>query len=115
MKRETHKIDAKDKSLGRVATEAAKLLLGKHKPNFSPREDRGDFVVIKSLEQVKITGKKLEQKGYYKHSGFPGGLKETSLKKLFKRSPQEVMKRAVWGMLPKNRLRKQRIKRLKFE
>lgn len=115
MERETHKIDAQDKSLGRVAAKAAKILLGKHKPEFNPRQDRGDFVVIENVEQTRITGKKMAQKEYFKHSGFPGGVKKTSLKKMFEKSPQKVLKKAVWGMLPKNKLRTKRINRLKFK
>lgn len=115
MKREIHTIDATGKVLGRLATEIALLLRGKHKPEFVPYKDMGDFVVVKNVEKIKITGKKIKQKKYYRHSGYLGGLKEIPLEKLFKEKPEEVLKRAVYGMLPKNKLRARQIKRLKFE
>jgi len=115
MKRETHIIDAEGKVLGRLASKIAILLRGKHKPQFKPHEDGGDFVIVKNVSKLKITGKKLEKKIYYHHTGYIGGLKETPLKKLFKENPGEVLRRAVYGMLPKNKLRKKIIKRLKIE
>ncbi|PIS17340.1 MAG: 50S ribosomal protein L13 [Candidatus Nealsonbacteria bacterium CG09_land_8_20_14_0_10_42_14] len=115
MKRETHTINVADKVLGRVATEVAVFLRGKHKPDFQPNRDGGDFVVIKNADKMKFTGKKLEKKKYFSHSGYLGGLKETPMKKLFSQTPEEVFKRAVWGMLPTNKLRAEQIKRLKFE
>lgn len=115
MRRETHTIDATNKILGRLASEIAILLRGKHKPDFDPSKDMGDFVVVKNVEKIKITGKKIEQKKYFRHSDYLGGSKEIPLKKLFKERPAEVLKKAVWGMLPKNRLRKKMIKRLKIE
>lgn len=114
MKRETHTIDAKGKFLGRLATEIAILLHGKHKPNFQPNKDMGDFVVVRNVDQIRFTGKKMEEKKYYRHSGFPGGLKEISLKKLFAKDQNKVLKIAVLGMLPKNKLRPRQIKRLSF-
>lgn len=114
MKRETHTIDAANKVLGRLATEIAILLRGKHKPDFVPYKDMGDFIVVKNIEKIKITGKKMEQKKYFHHSGYLGGLKEIPLKKLFEREPGEVLKKAVFGMLPKNKLRAEQIKRLKI-
>ncbi len=114
MQRDTHTIDAKDKVLGRLATKIVPLLRGKHKRDFVPHIDNGDFVVVKNVSEMKITGKKLEQKKYYRHSGYLGGLKETPLKVLFKEKPSEVLKKAVFGMLPKNRLRAKQIKRLKI-
>jgi large subunit ribosomal protein L13 len=113
--RKTHTIDAGGKVLGRLATQIAVLLRGKHKPTFVPYKDEGDFVVVKDIKNIKITGKKLEQKKYYRHSGYPGGFKEIAMKKLFAEKPAEVLKKAVWGMLPKNKLRKEMIKRLKIE
>lgn len=115
MKREIHKIDASDKVLGRLATEIAALLQGKNKPDFAPHSDMGDVVIIKNVEKIKLTGKKTEQKIYYHHSGFMGGLKEIPYKKVFKKDPSEILRKAVLGMLPKNKLRPKRIKRLKFE
>lgn len=113
--RKTHTIDATGKVLGRLASEIAILLRGKHKSDFAPHKDEGDFVKVKNIEKIKITGNKLEQKKYYRHSGYPGGLKEVPLKKVFKEDPAQVLKKAVWGMLPKNKLRKKQIKRLKIE
>ncbi len=110
-----HTIDAEDISLGRLATKIAGLLRGKHKEDFAPNKDDGDFVIVKNFSKVKITGKKMEQKKYYSHSGYLGGLKEIPMSKLFEEDPFEVLRRAVWGMLPKNKLRRDQIKRLKVE
>jgi len=115
MKRQTQTIDAAGKILGRLATEIAVLLRGKGRSDFRPNQDSGDFVVVKNVDKIKVTGKKMEQKKYYHYSGYPGGMKETSLKKLFEKSPTEVLRKAVFGMLPKNKLRAEQIKRLKFE
>lgn len=115
MTRQTHTIDAAGKILGRLAAEIAVLLRGKQRPDFLPNQDAGDFVVVKNVAQIKITGRKMEQKKYYRHSGYPGGLKETPLKKLFEISPAEVLRKSVFGMLPRNKLRAEQIKRLKFE
>jgi large subunit ribosomal protein L13 len=112
--RETHTIDATNKTLGRLASQIAVLLRGKQKPDFVPYKDMGDFVLVRNVEKIKITGKKMEQKKYYRHSGYPGGLKEIPLKTLFKKNPAEVLRKAVLGMLPKNKLRKKQINRLKF-
>lgn len=114
MERKTHTIDATNKVLGRLATEIAILLRGKNKTDFAPNKDIGDFVVVKSIKKIKITGKKFEKKIYYHHTGYLGGLKETPFKKLFKKDPGEVLKKAVFGMLPKNKLRAKQIKRLKI-
>ncbi|KPJ71431.1 50S ribosomal protein L13 [Parcubacteria bacterium DG_74_3] len=115
MKRQSHTIDASGQVLGRMATKIAVLLQGKQKPHFVRYQDMGDFVVVKNVEKMKITGKKIGQKKYYYHSGYLGGLKELPLKKLFKKNPIEVLKKAIYGMLPKNKLRAKQIKRLKFE
>ncbi|MBL7156138.1 MAG: 50S ribosomal protein L13 [Candidatus Pacebacteria bacterium] len=114
-KRETHTIDVTDKVLGRIATRIALLLRGKHKPSFVLNQDVGDFVVIKNTDKLKFTGKKFDQKIYYHHSGYMGGLKKVPLKKIFNKNPGEILKKAVYGMLPKNKLRPKQIKRLKFE
>jgi large subunit ribosomal protein L13 len=111
----THLIDATNKSLGRLAVEIAILLRGKHKVDFVPYKNMGDVVIVKNVDKVKLTGKKLLQKKYYKHTGYTGHLKEISLEKLFEKSPELVLKKAVYGMLPKNKLRDKIIKRLKFE
>lgn len=115
MQRKTHTIDATNKVLGRLAVEVSLLLRGKQKPEFVPYKDVGDFVTVKNIEKIIITGKKMDNKKYYSFSGYPGGLKEIPLKKVFDRNPGEVLKRAVSGMLPKNKLRAKQIKRLKFE
>ena len=114
MERKTHTIDAANKVLGRLATEIAILLRGKNKTDFAPNKDIGDFVVVKNIKKIRITGKKFEKKIYYHHTGYLGGLKETPFKKLFKKDPGEVLKKAVFGMLPKNKLRAKQIKRLKI-
>ena len=115
MKRETHTIDVSGKVLGRIAVQIAVLLRGKHKPDFVPYRDMGDFVIVKNVAKLKITGKKMEQKKYFHHSGYLGGVKEIPFKKIFKTNPAEILRKAVFGMLPKNKLRAEQIKKLKFE
>mgnify|MGYP000506427291 CR=1 FL=1 len=115
MERETHTIDAAGEKLGRVASEVAKLLRGKHKPTFNPREDRGDFVDIENVSEMEVSGKKLKQKSYYHHTGHPGGIKEKQLKELIENDPGEVLKKAVKGMLPDNKLREDQMKRLNIK
>ena len=109
-----YKIDATNKVLGRLASKIAILLQGKHKPNFVPYLNTGDKVIVTNTDKMKITGKKLKKKVYYRHSGYPGGLKKITLEELMKKDSREVLRKAVWGMLPKNKLRKQRIKNLKL-
>jgi large subunit ribosomal protein L13 len=113
IKRTWHLIDAKDQILGRLATKVATLLIGKHKADYSPHLDSGDFVVIVNAEKIELTGKKQMQKKYFRHSGYPGGFKEVSFEKLFLENPQKVIELAVSGMLPDNRLKKIRLQRLK--
>ena len=115
MRRQTHKIDASGKVLGRLASETAILLRGKHKPNFQPNLDMGDFALVRNVDKIKITGKKLKNKKYYRHSGFPGGFKEIPFEKVFKKNPEKTLEMAVLRMLPKTKLRKDQIKRLTFE
>jgi large subunit ribosomal protein L13 len=115
IKREKHIIDADGKTLGKLAVEISILLMGKHKPNFEYYQDKGDFVVVKNPSKFRLTGRKMEQKKYYHHTGYLGGLKAVSVRKVFEKNPSEVIKKAVYGMLPKNKLRAQQIKRLKFE
>lgn len=112
MERKTYTIDASEKMLGRLATEVVLLLRGKDKPDFEYREDRGNSVSIFNIDKIKVSGKKADQKIYYKHSGYHGGLKKTIYKNLFAKNPAEVLRKAVYNMLPKNRLRPQMIKRL---
>lgn len=111
--RKHHTLDATDKPMGRLATEVATLLRGKHKATYQPNIDNGDFVTISNVDKIKFTGNKYESKIYYSHSGHPGGLKENSLKKLFEKNPGEVLRKTVWHMLPTNKLRDKMIKRLK--
>ena len=106
-------LDASDHVLGRLATEAAKLLRGKHKPEFTPHLDTGDFVVVVNAEKVQVTGRKLDDKVYYRHSGTPGGLKSETLKERLDKYPERVIRDAVWGMLPKNRLGRKLLRKLK--
>jgi len=115
MESKTHIIDATDKVLGRLAVEVSLLLRGKNKTTFAPHKNEGDLVIVKNIDKMKFTGKKLKQKKYYHHSGYLGSLKATSLEKLYKERPGEVLRRAIMGMLPKNRLRAKAIKRLKIE
>ncbi|MFH1187852.1 MAG: 50S ribosomal protein L13 [bacterium] len=112
--RQIHKIDAEGKTHGRLATGIAILLMGKNKANYLPNIDNGNFVEVANASKMKFTGKKLDQKKYYSYSGYPGGLKERKMKEVFKKNPQEVLHKAVYNMLPKNKLRKEFIKRLKF-
>lgn len=106
-------INAEGKTLGRLATEVAVLLRGKRKPEFAHFVDCGDFVVVINAEKVSVTGKKLEQKKYYSHSGYPGGLKVKTLKELLDKKPEEVVRKAVWGMIPKGKLGRAVYKKLK--
>jgi large subunit ribosomal protein L13 len=114
MIRQTHKIDVTDKVLGRISTEIAILLRGKNKIEYQPHMDQGDIVEISNVSNLKFTGKKIDQKIYYKYSGYPGGLKETKLRKKMEDNPEFVLRNAVYHMMPKNKLRDQMIKRLKF-
>jgi large subunit ribosomal protein L13 len=107
-------IDAENVVLGRLASEIAKILRGKKKPIFSPHIDTGDFVVVVNAEKIAVTGNKLSDKKYYHHTGYPGGIKSISLEKLLFKKPEEVIKKAVWGMLPKNSLGRNMIKKLKI-
>jgi len=113
IERQWHVLDASDKILGKLATEAAKLLMGKHKPNFSRHLDTGDFVVIINAAKVRFTGKKAEQKLYHSHSGYPGGLKTINLERMMETNPTRVVEHAVKGMLPHNRLGAKMLKKLK--
>jgi large subunit ribosomal protein L13 len=113
IERQWHVIDASDKILGKLATEAAKLLMGKHKPTFSRHLDTGDFVVVINAAKVRVTGKKAEQKLYHSHSGYPGALKSVSLERMMATHPTRVIEHAVKGMLPHNRLGAKMLKKLK--
>ncbi len=106
-------VDATDRGLGRVATEIARRLRGKHKPEFTPHVDTGDYIVVVNVEKLRVTGDKAQQKKYYRHSGYPGGIYETSFTKLQQRFPDRVLMKAVKGMLPKGPLGYAMIKKLK--
>jgi len=107
-------VDAENKILGRLATQIAMRLRGKHKPIFTPHADTGDFVVVINAEKVALTGKKWDKKIYYRHSGYIGGLQEISAKKLLEKKPEDVLRYAVRGMLPKNSLGRRQLKKLKI-
>ncbi len=113
IERQWHVIDASDKVLGRLATQVASLLMGKHKPIFSRHLDTGDFVVVINADRVRVTGNKAKQKLYYRHSGYPGGLKAISLEKMMQTNPTRVIEHAVKGMLPHNRLGASIMKKLR--
>jgi len=113
IEREWWVIDAADRTLGRIATQVAYLLMGKHKPIYASHTDTGDYVVVINAAKVKVTGKKAEQKIYYRHSGYPGGLKSQRFEELFGKDPSRVIELAVKGMLPHNRLGRAMFKKLK--
>ncbi|HID63894.1 MAG TPA: 50S ribosomal protein L13 [Anaerolineae bacterium] len=113
IKRDWYVVDAQGKTLGRLASEIAKILRGKHKPIYVPYMDCGDYVIVVNAEKVRVTGRKLDQKFYYRHSGYPGGLKSISLRDQLQKHPARVLEAAVRGMLPKNRLGRAMIKKLK--
>ena len=108
-----HLVDAEDKVLGRLAVKIATILSGKNKAQYSPNADLGDFVVVVNAEKVKVTGSKFTQKNYYHHTGYPGGLKTKSFEKMQDDTPEKIIEKAVKGMLPKNKLANQIIKKLK--
>ena len=111
--RKWHLVDADGLVVGRLASQVAKILRGKNKPIFTPHVDTGDFVVIVNAEKVRFTGNKLEKKAYYRHTGYPGGLKTTMAKDIMKKTPERIIYSAVRGMLPKNTLGRQQFKKLK--
>jgi large subunit ribosomal protein L13 len=106
-------VDASDQVLGRMASRIAACLRGKHKAQFTPNVDTGDYIVVINAERVRLTGKKLDQKIYYHHTGYPGGIKAETAKRRLERRPEKVIMDAVWGMLPKNRLGRAMLKKLK--
>jgi len=110
----THTIDASGKILGRLATDIAILLQGKNRPDYCPYLDTGDNVIIINTSKIKVSGRKSEQKKYYRHSGYIGSLKEITYEKLFAKDPNKILRKAVYGMLPKNKLRAKMLKRLKL-
>ena len=106
-------VDATDKILGRLASEIAHIIKGKHKPIYAPHVDVGDHVIVVNAEKVRVTGKKAEQKVYYRHTGYPGGLKSTPYSKMLTDHPERILKKAVWGMLPHNKLGRSMFKKLR--
>jgi len=113
IEREWYVVDATDLTLGRLATQIASVLRGKHKPQYTPHEDVGDFVVVINAEKIHVTGRKLDQKMYYRHSGYPGGIKSISLRRQLEKHPERVIEHAVKGMLPRGPLGRRQFKKLK--
>jgi len=112
IKRKWYVVDAEGKTLGRLATQVAIVLRGKHKPTFTPHVDTGDHVIVVNAEKIHLTGDKVRQKTYYRHSGYPGGLKSETVKDLLERKPYVIVERAIKGMLPKTKLGKQMARKL---
>lgn len=115
MERKIHKIDASNKAAGRIASQIALILRGKNKPGYQPHKDEGDIVIVENIKELKFTGKKIEQKKYFRYSGYPGGIKEVKIKDLFKSNPGQILKNAVKQMLPDNKLRDGMLKRLNIK
>lgn len=113
IQREWWVVDAEGKTLGRVAAQVAHVLKGKHKTSYAPHMDVGDFVIVTNCDKIRVTGRRLQQKIYYRHTGYPGGLRSESLEKLLDRKPERVIEIAVKGMLPKNRLGRQMYRKLR--
>jgi large subunit ribosomal protein L13 len=113
IERQWYVVDAKGQNLGRLATRIASALLGKHKPSFTPGVPMGDYVIVINAGDVVVTGKKMDEKIYYRHSGFPGGLKSISLRQQLQKFPDRVIRAAVWGMLPHNKMGRRLLKQLK--
>lgn len=113
VERKWYVVDAKDAVLGRLATKVATYLRGKNKPVFTPNVDTGDFIIVINAEKIRLTGRKVENKVYYHHSGYIGGIKAQTAKTLLDSHPERIIEKAVWGMLPKNTLGKQMLKKLK--
>ena len=109
-----HVVDANGQILGRLASKIATIIRGKHKPIFSPHMDTGDFVIVINAEKIRLTGKKMKEKKYYHHTGYPGGIREITAEKLLLKKPEEILKRALKGMLPKNSLGRQLLKKAKI-
>lgn len=113
VKRDWFLVDANDKVLGRLASAIAHRLRGKHKPEFTPHVDTGDYIVVVNAEKIAVTGKKIDNKKYYRHTGYPGGIKETSFKQMMDKHPTRVLETAVKGMLPRNKLGREMFSKLK--
>jgi large subunit ribosomal protein L13 len=114
VERRWYVVDAEGKHLGRLATKIVRVLRGKNKPQYTPHVDVGDFVVVVNADRVAVTGRKAEQRVYRRHSGYPGGMKETSYEQMLARKPTEILRKAVYGMMPKTRLARKQFKKLKI-
>ncbi|MBA3610155.1 MAG: 50S ribosomal protein L13 [Rubrobacter sp.] len=114
VERKWYVVDAEGQTLGRLATQIARVLRGKNKAQYTPHVDTGDFVVVINADRIEVTGRKAEQKIYYRHTGYPGGLKEVSYERMMDRKPTEIVRKAVWGMMPKSRLARAQFKKLKI-
>ena len=114
VERKWYVVDAEGKHLGRLATQIVRVLRGKNKPQYTPHVDVGDFVVVVNADRVAVTGRKAEQRVYRRHSGYPGGMKETSYEQMLARKPTEILRKAVYGMMPKTRLARKQFKKLKI-
>ena len=114
VERKWYVVDAEGQTLGRLATRIAAVLRGKTKAQYTPHIDVGDFVVVVNADRIEVTGRKSEQKMYYRHTGYPGGLKEVSYERMMDRKPTEIVRKAVWGMMPKSRLARAQFKKLKI-
>ena len=114
VERKWYVVDAEGKHLGRLATEIVRVLRGKNKPQYTPHVDVGDFVIVVNADRVVVTGRKAEQRVYRRHSGYPGGMKETSYEQMLARKPTEILRKAVYGMMPKSRLARKQFKKLKI-
>ena len=114
IERKWYVVDATEKVLGRLASEIAQLLMGKHKPYVTRHLDVGDFIIVINAEKIRLSGKKLEQKHYFHHTGYPGGVKRVRLDKMLSEKPERVIRNAVWGMLPHNSLGRHQLKKMKI-
>ena len=114
VERKWYVVDAEGQTLGRLASELARILRGKNKPQYTPHVDTGDFVIVVNADRINVSGRKAEQKVYRRHTGYPGGLRETSYEQMLDRKPTEVLRKAVYGMMPKTRLARQQFKKLKI-
>jgi len=114
IERKWYIVDAKDQRLGRLATRIADTLRGKNKPEYTPNIDTGDFVIVVNADKIVVTGRKMEKKVYYRHTGYPGGLKQRTLAQMMEKKPEEVLRLAVKGMMPKNRLARAQLNKLKI-
>jgi len=114
VERKWYVVDAEGQTLGRLATQITRVLRGKNKAQYTPHIDTGDFVVVINADRIEVTGRKAEQKIYYRHTGYPGGLKEVSYERMMDRKPTEIVRKAVWGMMPKSRLARAQFKKLKI-